>query len=184
MIFVSSVYNNYFVVNEASSACVPCLGIVDSNAGAQGCNVAIPGNDDSLDCVIFYHDLLAGYILYRKFVLIYLWYMHIRRQKRLVSFYDWLLIRKKTFVSLDFGFVFSNYLLNRYSLSKLSLKFFFGYGLWFDHLSDQISVYRSHSFSNVKFLLMHFESAQHKYFYFFSLFFLGMLLGYGAGIFY
>ena len=55
--------------------------------------------------------------------------MHIRRKQRLVGFYDWLVLRKRSFVPLDFGFVFSNYLLNRYSLSRLSLKFFFGYGL-------------------------------------------------------
>jgi hypothetical protein len=55
--------------------------------------------------------------------------MHIRRKQRLVRFYDWLVLRKRSLVPLDFGFVFSSYLLNRYALKRLSLKFFFGRGL-------------------------------------------------------
>lgn len=65
-------HSNYFVVNEAKHACVPCLGITDTNAHPQMCSVAVPGNDDSLECVLFYNDIVAEHILYRKFVLIYI----------------------------------------------------------------------------------------------------------------
>lgn len=72
LVFVSSVLLNYFVVQETFSSEVPCMGIADSDALVQGCSIAVPGNDDSLDSVVFYHDLLAEYVLYRKFSQVYL----------------------------------------------------------------------------------------------------------------
>lgn len=72
LVFVSSVTLNYFVVNETFSCEIPCMGIADSDALVQGCSVAVPGNDDSLDSVVFYHDLVAEYVLYRKFSQVYL----------------------------------------------------------------------------------------------------------------
>lgn len=88
LVFVSSIISNYFVVNEAFHSSIPCMGIADTDALAQGCSVTIPGNDDSLDSVVFYHDLLAEYVLYRKFSHVYLWFLNVRRSKRLVSFYE------------------------------------------------------------------------------------------------
>ncbi len=72
MVFVSSISANYGVVNEALQSGVPCMGIADSDAMVQGCTIAVPGNDDALDSVVFYHELLAEYILYRKFSKVYL----------------------------------------------------------------------------------------------------------------
>lgn len=83
-----SILNNYFAINEALSASIPSLGIWDTDALPQGCTIPVPGNDDSFSCIVFYYDLMAEYILYRKFVFIYLWFLNIRRQRRLISFFD------------------------------------------------------------------------------------------------
>src|ERR1700676_3833864 len=80
-------------------------------------------------------------------------------------------LRKKGASSLDLGFFFSNYLSKRTTFSQLSLKFFFGHGFWFDHVHEQIKVYRSDHFINVSNLIEKFESSQYKHYYFFSLFF-------------
>jgi len=47
--------------------CVPCLGIVDSNTYSHVVNIAIPGNDDSLDCLVFYNEFISKYIMSKKF---------------------------------------------------------------------------------------------------------------------
>lgn len=128
MVFVSSISANYAVVNEAMHSGVPCIGIADSDAMVQACTIAVPGNDDALDSVVFYHDLIAEYILYRKFSKVYLWFLHVRRAKRLLSFYDWLALKKKNKGSLDFGFFFSSHLSQRYGFGKLAINFLLGQG--------------------------------------------------------
>lgn len=180
MVFVSSVYNNYFVVNESTSAGVPCLGITDTDTFAQGCNLAAPGNDDSLDCVVFYHDLLAEYVLYRKFVHVYIWFMHIRRFKRLLNFYDWISLKykKRQVFRLTTHFFFKNRLFNnRASLKQVAMKFFFGNGLWLDYVSNQVKIFRSHIYVNILDLVAKLEQSQSKR-YFFSYFFLEKFLDY------
>lgn len=64
------------------------MGIWDTNAEPQSCTIAVPGNDDSVSCAIFYHDLLSEYILHRKFLSLFLWFVNTRRHNRLLSFYD------------------------------------------------------------------------------------------------
>lgn len=127
MVFVSSIAANYFVVAESLSGRVPCLGISDTDAFSQGASLAVPGNDDSVACVLFYHDLLAEYILYRKFVSLYLWFLHIRRRKRLMGFYDWLLLRRPLLSGPPLGGFFSYYLaVPRLSLERAAAKVLLG----------------------------------------------------------
>lgn len=128
LVFVSSVTLNYFVVNETFSSEVPCMGIADSDALVQGTSIVVPGNDDSLDSVVFYHDLVSEYILYRKFSQVYLWFLNVRRSKRLVGFHDWLFLKKEALASLDLGFFFSSQSLQKYSFGKVIVGFFFGKG--------------------------------------------------------
>ena len=53
--------------------------------------MAVPGNDDSIDCVILYNELISTYILACKFGFILLWYVNIRLKKRLLRFDEWVL---------------------------------------------------------------------------------------------
>ena len=53
-------------------AMIPCMGIVDTNTHAQSCSIAVPGNDDSIECIIFYNELVSEYILFRKFVYVFI----------------------------------------------------------------------------------------------------------------
>jgi ribosomal protein S2 len=66
-VFISSVFTSAHPSKECSYASIPCLGIVDTNISGHITNMAIPGNDDSLDSMIFYNTHLSQYILEKKF---------------------------------------------------------------------------------------------------------------------
>jgi hypothetical protein len=175
LVFVSSVTLNYFVVNETFSSEVPCMGIADSDALVQGCSIVVPGNDDSLDSVVFYHDLVSEYILYRKFSQVYLWFLNVRRSKRLMGFQDWLFLKKEALASLDLGFFFSSQFLQKYPFGKVILGFFLGKGSWTHYIGEQIKVYRDKDFFDVIAGLDEHEPVLGRYFYFFSFFFFSRL---------
>jgi small subunit ribosomal protein S2 len=172
VVFVSSVHSNYFVANEATSAGIPCLGIADTDAFSQSCTIAIPGNDDSIDCIIFYNGLVTEYILYRKFVYIFLWFLNIRRAKRLLSFEHWFSIKKSNGVLFsNFGSLFSRPFF-RFNLHKLSLQLFFSRDSWFGNVYEQLTILKEKiiDFSISK-VINFFESSQKRSSFFFRSFF-------------
>jgi ribosomal protein S2 len=54
-VFISSAFFSSIAVKECSKAKIPCISIIDTNVKSYGINLAIPGNDDNLDCVLFYN---------------------------------------------------------------------------------------------------------------------------------
>lgn len=93
LVFISNLNFSYLPVKEAMSSKIPNISIVDTNSWTQATTIAIPGNDESLGCIIFYNDMISNFILSRKFNLVSAWYFNIRSISRIVSFSDWL--RKK-----------------------------------------------------------------------------------------
>jgi ribosomal protein S2 len=85
-LFVSNVYNSHPPVKEALNLGIPCLGVVDTNVLADVISIPFPGNDESIDCIIFYNSLISHYILLEKFVLIIAWYYQIKKKNRLGNF--------------------------------------------------------------------------------------------------
>lgn len=53
-IFVSSVANSYNPVREALYLGIPCLGVVDTDTYCNIVSIAFPGNDESIECLVFY----------------------------------------------------------------------------------------------------------------------------------
>lgn len=53
-VFVSSVYNSYWPVRESLYFGVPCFGVVDTNTMCNFITMPLPGNDESMDCMVFY----------------------------------------------------------------------------------------------------------------------------------
>lgn len=53
-LFVSSVYNSYWPIREALTLGVPCFGVADTNALCNFITIPLPGNDESMDCMVFY----------------------------------------------------------------------------------------------------------------------------------
>jgi ribosomal protein S2 len=45
----------------------PSLGIVDTNIPGHISNIATPGNDDSLDSIVYYNTNSSQYILEKKY---------------------------------------------------------------------------------------------------------------------
>jgi len=66
-LFVSSVFNSYWPVREALSLGIPCFGVADTNTLCNFITLPLPGNDESMDCMVFYNDSLANFILVKKF---------------------------------------------------------------------------------------------------------------------
>lgn len=160
-IFISSVKNSYFATAEAVFANVPCLGIVDTNSLSQSCTIAIPGNDDSLDCIIFYNDLVSEYILFRKFSYVFLWFINTRKAKRLVSFNDWF----STKFNLNNLFLNNKNYLNcfsTFSLNDISLKLFFSRNIWLNKVVNFLKLISPVSFDAIK-VIEGFQSAQSRY---------------------
>ena len=62
-IFVSSVKNSYGPSKESYKLRIPCLGVVDTDTYSHVASIAMPGNDESFECLFFYNDLVAQHIL-------------------------------------------------------------------------------------------------------------------------
>ena len=71
--FVSSVYHSYWPVRESLYFSIPCFGVVDTNTLCHFINMPLPGNDESMECMVFYNSSISNFILSRKFVLITSW---------------------------------------------------------------------------------------------------------------
>lgn len=101
LIFVSNINTCYYTSMEAMSLKIPSIAIVDTDTWTQTSTVAIPGNDESLGCLVFYNDIISGFITSRKFNLISLWFFNIRAISRIVDFVDWVLTRYTINTNLD-----------------------------------------------------------------------------------
>lgn len=77
---------------ECSDGGMGCIGIVDTNISGHVTNMATPGNDDSLDCIVLYTSHISKYILEHKFRHIVNWFSSVKKDKRLTTFKDWLLM--------------------------------------------------------------------------------------------
>lgn len=54
LIFISSAYNSQLVIKEAFVKGILCFGVVDTNANALYVTLPFPGNDDSVNSIIYY----------------------------------------------------------------------------------------------------------------------------------
>jgi len=88
--FISSVSTSPYPTKESLYLGIPCLGIVDTDVSGHIANIAIPGNDDSLDCIVFYNTHISQYILEKKYGNVSGWFYHIRKNKRAILFLDWI----------------------------------------------------------------------------------------------
>lgn len=88
-IFISSVFYSPVVVKETSSFNIPSIGIVDTNTRSQAINLPIPGNDESIEAIIFYNETISDWILLAKFSFIFMWFTNVRSRQRLVDFKNW-----------------------------------------------------------------------------------------------
>lgn len=126
-IFISNVCHSYQPAKESLHLGIPCLGIVDSNTYTHVVSVPIPGNDDSIECLIFYNDLISKFILSRKFALVITWYYNIRKKNRLIKFREWCIKNRKVNISNKMKSIFNrnikwnfNFLKNmQYGMSTL-----------------------------------------------------------------
>lgn len=171
LVYVSSVVFNYFVVNEASSSRIPCLAIADTDALVQNCTIPVPGNDDSIDCAIFYSNTIAEYVLYRKFVKVFIWFLFIRSSKRLFGFNTWVSI-KNNLRSKQVFFFNSGYYPN-YNFNNISLKFFFARDFWRYDFFENLSLKREGvDYGKItSFIADFFQSYRTKFLFLFEAFF-------------
>lgn len=63
MVVVLSVHQDKIAVDEAARLGVPVLGVVDTNANAEGVTYVVPGNDDSTRAMSLYAKLCADAVL-------------------------------------------------------------------------------------------------------------------------
>ena len=89
---VSSVSTSPHPTKECSYLGIPCIGIVDTDISGHIANIATPGNDDSLDCIVLYNTHISQYILEKKYGVVSGWFMRIRKVKRLIKFKEWVFL--------------------------------------------------------------------------------------------
>ena len=142
-IFISSIERSYFAAKEANSFQIPSLGIVDTTTDAQASSLAVPGNDDSLDCIVFYNNLICGYILYKKFVSVIIWFSNVRKSKRVISFDDWISRKIASIKISSWEFIPFNFNLKKdFQIKWYAVKFFSAKGIWLDQVRNQLYIFR------------------------------------------
>ena len=59
LIFILDTNQHRMTLKEANKFNIPTIGVVDSNCNPEGITYPIPGNDDSLEAIYFYCDIIA-----------------------------------------------------------------------------------------------------------------------------
>jgi len=72
LVFISSVSKSFPAIREVNQSNIPSIAIIDTSAISYAVNLAIPGNDESVDCVILYNNIICNFISRQKFNLIIL----------------------------------------------------------------------------------------------------------------
>jgi ribosomal protein S2 len=67
LIFSFSAFKSAPAVSEALASGIPCIAVIDTNVKSQAVSLPIPGNDDSLDSIIFYNEIISNFVLRCKF---------------------------------------------------------------------------------------------------------------------
>lgn len=139
-IFISSLHTSYFPAKEALLLKIPAISIVDTNSWTQASSIPIPGNDESLGCLIFYNDIISNFILSRKFNLVSIWFFNIRSISRIVNFVDWVSKSYTIQKNLDISNIitFKPNMLNSY-LKSFGL--FLSNSYWTSILKDKLDIF-------------------------------------------
>jgi len=87
-LFISNVKNSASVVRESLGSDIYCLGIVDTDVKSNSLNLPIPGNDESINSILFYNELISNYILIWKFKNVLLRLNNLRKNSKLISYFD------------------------------------------------------------------------------------------------
>jgi len=95
LMFISHAKTAYFAAKETADFKIPIMSIVDTDVHTQSSLLPIPGNDESLACMVFYHDLFSRFIMRQKFGLLARWFFHVRSGFRALDFAEWLRDRYK-----------------------------------------------------------------------------------------
>jgi small subunit ribosomal protein S2 len=137
--FISGAKQSLQAVKECRTMNIPCIAICDTNFPSHYVNFAVPGNDDSIDAIIFYNSIISQFIVYLKFCSVFLWFINVKRFSRLKSFEKWI---SQSFLHLK---------LNKYSLLNIpsSLDFFYNSFLFlfsFFKKTEPTSMFRLFSF--------------------------------------
>lgn len=70
LMFISQAKTAYYAAKETSDFKIPVMSIVDTDVHTHTSLLPIPGNDESLGCMAFYHDMFSRFILRQKFGLL------------------------------------------------------------------------------------------------------------------
>ena len=93
---VSSVFFSNFATKDSFKGFVGCVGILDTNAIADHCLLAVPSNDDSVDWVVFVNDVFSEYILLKKLWAVLRWYYFLIKRSSFFPFFEkWVSFRAK-----------------------------------------------------------------------------------------
>lgn len=141
LVFISNLHNSYAPAYEALTLKIPSLCVVDTNVWSQVATIAVPGNDESISCIIFYNDLVSNFILCKKFNLVSSWFFNVRSSSRVLSFADWLCGRYNIDVGYKFNGLFDfrpNLVVNMLRSSSL----FLSLNYWSSAFKDSLDVFR------------------------------------------
>lgn len=90
-VLISSVHTSEWPSHECLVSRTPSVGIVDTNIPGHISNIATPGNDDSLDSIVYYNTNSSQYILEKKYGNITGWLHRVRSHRRNITFSEWVL---------------------------------------------------------------------------------------------
>jgi ribosomal protein S2 len=90
-VLITSVHTSEWPSHECLVSKTASVGIVDTNIPGHISNIATPGNDDSLDSIVYYNTNSSQYILDKKYGRITGWLHLVRTSRRNIAFSEWVL---------------------------------------------------------------------------------------------
>lgn len=159
-LLISSVHTSEWPSHECLVSRTPSVGICDTNISGHISNIATPGNDDSLDSIVYYNTSTSQYILEKKYGYIIAWLNRIREYKRNISFSEWILryylvdnrLNKKKLITnimrrenknkiSDYMKYFIKFKINIMNYWGLGIKFFFSLGSGENKFQGSLDLY-------------------------------------------
>ena len=142
-VFISGAQQSLQAVKECRTMNIPCIAICDTNFPSHYVNFAIPGNDDSIDAIIFYNSIISQFIVYLKFSSVFLWFLNVKRFSRFQSFEKWI-VKNFLYLKLNMYSIFN--VSNSLDIFNNSFLFLFS----FFQKNESISMFRLFNFEIYK----------------------------------
>ena len=144
-VLVSSIFHSNLITKDVLKGYSACIGLLDTNANANECSLAIPANDDSIDSVVLLNDIFSELILHKKLWAVLKWYYSLEKEGREAKFFEkWVSERSGELIGRDKRFFSKK--LGKYSSYFFSVWFISNFNSGFTPPKDKLELFYKNFF--------------------------------------